>query len=107
MEDCMGGFYKPGPKVGCISSCLHSIGQESVTWEAGKCSLPGSQGGYGNGFGEQLASSCPSHLEEEQRGLGFLNKWSFFSQGHFHIVLSLYQYSGCITSLESVIFKGR
>lgn len=49
----MGGFYKPGLEVGCITSCLYSIGQESVMWEAEKCSLPGSKGEYENGFGEQ------------------------------------------------------
>ena len=58
-------------------------------WEAGKCSLPGSKGEYENGFGEQLASSSPSHLEEKQQGLGFLNKERFLSQRHFHIALSL------------------
>ena len=42
-----------------ITACLHSIGQESVTWEAGKCSLTGSQGRNGNGFGEQLGNFLP------------------------------------------------
>lgn len=44
----MRGFYRQGLEVRYITSCQHSIGQESVTWEAGKCSLPGSEGGNRN-----------------------------------------------------------
>lgn len=60
VEDYVGGLYRLGLEMGYMTYCLCSIGQE-----AGKCSLLGSQGGNGNGFGEQLASSYPSHLEEE------------------------------------------
>lgn len=45
----MGELYRPGLEVGYITSCLHSIGQKPVTWEAGKCSPHGSQRGNGVG----------------------------------------------------------